>query len=379
MNKSKIAFTAILIIISVLVLSACTKAPGELRAEVVSGALNTSYVLGKEIITLVNGVFEKPAALGSAAMNKIQVLEQPVIGDLNADGKEDAAICLINSPGGSGTFYYIAAATRDANAKNYKGTNAAFLGDRIQLLKISIENNIITAVYNTRKPNEAMVVPPTVMVSKKFKVENGLLTEIGSEVEGNANNNTNPSRSKDAYTLVRTAHKNNSKVYFPQVSGFKGDLLAGYINQSLKKVAFKYVGKDEYTNIMLDYVVTRQDDTVLSVLFKGTAEMKSIGTITIMESVNIDIGKSTNEIRYDNLIQNTDEAKSYLNNKLNQAARGIKGGFQAEGVRIYFTSMDIVFFYMPLDDSAKSFIELTIPRVELEKYLNRDFGPVPAS
>lgn len=364
MNKSKIACIAMLIIVSVLALSACAKTPGELRAEALSGALNTSYVLEKEIITLVNGVFEKPTAPGSAAMNKIQVLEQPVIGDLNGDGKEDAAICLINSPGGSGTFYYIAAVTRDGNTKNYQGTKAVFLGDRIQLLKISIEDNIITAVYNTRKPNEAMAIAPTVMVSKKFKVENGLLIEIGS-----------------AYTLVRAAHKNNSTVYFPQVSGFKGELLTGYINQSLKKVADKYVGKDEYTNIMLDYVVTRQDDTVLSVLFKGTAEMKSIGTITIMESVNIDIGKSTNEIRYDNLIQNTDEAKSYLNNKLNQAAmaRGIKGGFQAEGVRIYFTTTDIVFFYMPLDDSAKSFIELTIPRVELEKYLNRDFGPVPPS
>ena len=48
-----------------------------------------------------------------------------------------------------------------------------------------------------------------------------------------------------------------------------------------------------------------------------------------MESVNLDIGQSTNEIRSDNLIQNTDKAKSYLNNKLNQAARNIKGGFQA--------------------------------------------------
>lgn len=69
-----------------------------------------------------------------------------------------------------------------------------------------------------------MVVPPTVMVSKKFKVENGLLMAIGSEVEDNTNNNTNLSSSKDAYILVRAAHKNNSKVYFPQVSGFKGEL-----------------------------------------------------------------------------------------------------------------------------------------------------------
>lgn len=39
----------------------------------------------------------KQTAPGSAAVNKIQVWEQPIIGDLNTDGKEDAAVGLINS------------------------------------------------------------------------------------------------------------------------------------------------------------------------------------------------------------------------------------------------------------------------------------------
>lgn len=371
MKKLRIPLIVTIIIGSLLLFSACTKIASDSKAEVVAGALNASYLLGKERITLVNGVFEKPVAPGSAAVNKTQVWEQPVIGDLNADGKEDAVVGLVNAPGGSGTFYYIAAVIKDQNTKTYQGTNAALLGDRIQLSKISIENNIITVVYTTRKPGEAMSAVPSVTVSKKFKVENGLLKEFGSGAEGN----------KAAYTLSKTAHKNNSNVYFPQISGFKGELLTGYINQSLKKVAEKYVGKDAYTDVKIDYVVTRQDDTVLSVLFKGTAEMKNIGSIKIMESVNLDVGKSTNEIRYDNLIKNTDEAKAYLNNKLTQAAelKGIKGGFQAEGVRVYFTGTNIVFFYMPPDDSAKSFVELTIPQAELEQYLNRDFGPTPAS
>lgn len=368
MKKSRITLIAAVIIGSVLLFSGCAKTANDSKAEAVSGALNASYSLGKESITLVNGVFEKQAAPGSATVNKTQVWEQPVIGDLNADGKEDAAVGLINSPGGSGTFYYIAAAIKDAGTKNFKGTNAVLLGDRIQLSKISIENNIITVAYKTRKPNEPMTAAPSVEVSKKFKVENGSLKEIVSGAEGKA-----------AYTLVKTAHKNNSNVYFPQLAEFKGELLKDYMNQSLKKVADKYVGKDEYTNVKIDYAVTRQDDAVLSVLFKGTADMKNIGSIKIMESVNLDIGKSTNEIRYDNLVKNTDEAKSYLNSKLTQAARGIKGGFQAEGVRIYFTGTDIVFFYMPPDDSAKAFVELSIPKAELEQYLNRDFGPVPAS
>lgn len=377
MKKSRIMLIVAVIIGSVLLVSGCVKSTSDSRAKVVSDALNASYLLGKESITLVNGVFEKQAAPGSAAVNKTQVWEQPIIGDLNADGKEDAAVGLINSPGGSGIFYYIAAAVKNADTNKYQGTNAVFLGDRIQLSKISIENNIITVVYSDRKPNEPLTAAPVVAVTKNFKVENGLLKQMVSGTEDNTGSNINSNKS--AYTLVRTAHKNNSNVYFPQLSEFKGELLMGYMNQSLKKIADKYVGKNEYTNVKIDYVVTKQDDVVLSVLFKGNADMRNIGNIKIMESVNLDIGKSTNEIRYDNLIRNTDEAKSYLSNKLTQAARGIKGGFQAEGVRIYFTTTDIVFFYMPPDDSMKDFVELSIPKSELEQYLNHDFGPSPAS
>jgi hypothetical protein len=401
MNKSRIILIAAMIIGSVLLFTACT--PGtsdskasDSKAEVITGALNSTYLLGKESITLVNGIFEKKAAPNSSAVNKTQVWEQPIIGDLNADGKDDAAVCLINTPGGSGTFYYIAAAINDANMKNFKGTNAVFLGDRIQLSKLSIENNIISVTYNEIQAGKAMTATPSVTVSKKFKVENGLLKEITGEVDGNSNsNNSNNSNNnsnsnsntntntntKDSYTLIRTAYKsNNSIIYFPQLSGVKGELLMGYMNQSLKKVADKYAAGRGYTNVVMDYVVTRQDD-VLSVLFKGTGEMQNIGSIQIMESVNLDIGKSTNEIKYDNLIQNTDEARLFLQNKLNQAAerKGIKGGFNADGVRIYFTSTDIVFFYMPPDDTAKKFIELSIPRTEIEPYLNHDFGSRPAS
>ncbi|MBP2629261.1 MAG: hypothetical protein H6Q69_2642 [Firmicutes bacterium] len=73
MNKLRITLIITLIIALVLLFSACTKETSDSKAEVVAGALNSSYLIGKESITLVNGVFEKPAAPGSAAMNKTQV------------------------------------------------------------------------------------------------------------------------------------------------------------------------------------------------------------------------------------------------------------------------------------------------------------------
>lgn len=178
MRKSAMAAIAVAVMSLALLLGGCSNAKNDGKAEAVKGALQTSYLLEKEKVTLSNGLFEKPAAPGSAAMNRTQVWEQPVAGDLNADGKADAAVCLINSPGGSGTFYYIAAAVYDGNAKNYKGTNAVLLGDRIRISEIRIEKQIITVVYNDRQPGEPMTAPPIVSIAKKFRLDNGLLTEV---------------------------------------------------------------------------------------------------------------------------------------------------------------------------------------------------------
>ena len=177
---------------------------------------------------------------------------------------------------------------------------------------------------------------------------------------------------------------NNSEneAFYPQVEVYGGELLKGYINQSLKRVTDMYTKNPEYTNVKIDYTVTRNDEEILSVLFTGTADMKTTGkNINIMDSVNIDIAKSTNEITYNNLIKDTPEAREAVWNILDSAARkkGIKGGLEAEGIRIYFKDDDIVFYYMPLDDSAEEFVELSIPESEIKEYLNTDFGDRPAS
>ena len=119
-------------------------------------------------------------------------------------------------------------------------------------------------------------------------------------------------------TLGRYEAKNepDNKVFYPQVEEFRGELLKTYINQ-----------------------------------------------------------------RFDNLIQNTPEAKSAINKILNDTAysKGIKNGFEAEGIRIYFKENEIVFYYMPLDDSAKNYVELSVSESQIEQYLNTDFGTRPAS
>ena len=75
----------------------------------------------------------------------------------------------------------------------------------------------------------------------RFLRNSNLKTTCSRKSTSGIDSNSN----KGSYTLLKTAHKSNSKLYFPQISGVKGQLLMDYMNQSLKKVADKYAGKDE--------------------------------------------------------------------------------------------------------------------------------------
>jgi hypothetical protein len=80
-----------------------------------------------------------------------------VFGDLNEDGNEDAALFLVHQPGGSGTFYYIAAAL-NANG-GFRGTNAVLLGDRIAPQTIEIRDGVVNRSY-TDLPEQNITFTP---------------------------------------------------------------------------------------------------------------------------------------------------------------------------------------------------------------------------
>lgn len=172
----------------------------------------------------------------------------------------------------------------------------------------------------------------------------------------------------------------NIKIYYPQIKDYPGMMLMDYMNQSLSEILNKYGKKNIYSDVNIDYEITKMDNKVLSILFKGTANIKGIGKKKIQKSVNLDL-KTSNEINYDNLIKNDEKSIKEIRKILDEKAKqqGIKEGLEAEGISIYFKGEDIVFYYMPLDDSAEDFIELSVPKKNLEKYMNIDFGKLPAS
>ena len=110
------------------------------------------------------------------AKGKLELFGVPTPGDLDGDGDPDAAVLLVATPGGSGTFYYAAAAINDNGT--YVGTNAILLGDRVAPQNVAVSNGMIIANYAERKPGEPFTAQPSVGVSKYIRVENGVLTAM---------------------------------------------------------------------------------------------------------------------------------------------------------------------------------------------------------
>lgn len=140
-------------------------------------------------VTLKDGKASVEIAPGSATKYEATLGEQTASGDLNGDGVADAADILITSPGGSGTFYYVAAVP---NQNGAAGTGVtALLGDRVKVQTLGIANGAINVTYLDRKEGEPMSADPTVPVSKTYVLENGKLVEgasiqpVAAPLEGN--------------------------------------------------------------------------------------------------------------------------------------------------------------------------------------------------
>jgi hypothetical protein len=146
------------------------------KIETATDPINGTYLINGMKITLHNGSHEMEAAPGSATKIKTRLHGPLVSANLNDDSQEDAALILIHDPGGSGTFYYVAAAVNVDGL--YQGTNAVLLGDRISPQNLQVRHGLISASYYDRRSEEPMIVPPSVARSKHLIIEKNELKEI---------------------------------------------------------------------------------------------------------------------------------------------------------------------------------------------------------
>ena len=128
-----------------------------------------TYIVDGRQVRLHQGEASQPAASGAATLIETRVFGPPEYGDVNGDGLDDAVLFLQYDPGGSGTFYYVAAAF--FNGHGWDGTRAMLLGDRVVPRTIMIRNGVIIAKYLGRRPDEPFSTPATVEMSRHLTVQ----------------------------------------------------------------------------------------------------------------------------------------------------------------------------------------------------------------
>lgn len=163
-------------VIITILLTRRSAGPVEPGSGLPSGAdpANTTYLIDGEPVTFTKAVSEIPAAPGSSSTIRTIIFSQPVVGDLNADGRLDMALLFQRTTPGSGTFYYFAVALQNAD-KTVQGTNAILVGDRIAPQTMEIKDGVAILNYADRKPGEPMTTKPSLGVSLRAVVRNGEL------------------------------------------------------------------------------------------------------------------------------------------------------------------------------------------------------------
>ncbi len=129
---------------------------------------------GNETIQLEDGKFRYIYQSG-AATELVILFREYVNGDLDADRDNDSAVLLQVSPGGSGTFVFLAAVI---NKEGQPGTVLTVsLGDRVVVEKFVVEDGVIKIDLLTQGPTDAMCCP-AMKDHRQFFLQNGVLTEI---------------------------------------------------------------------------------------------------------------------------------------------------------------------------------------------------------
>ena len=145
------------------------------------GPENAVYRLDRDTIRLTGGEYRQRYDEGSATIRVVLLSDFVAHGDLYGDGTEDAAVILIDDPGGSGTFYWLAALSRREGG--YDNVATEFLGDRIRIesLRIDSAEREIVVELLTRPEGVAMAEAPTVPERRRYVIAGGSLVAVDEE------------------------------------------------------------------------------------------------------------------------------------------------------------------------------------------------------
>lgn len=134
---------------------------------------NCSFIIDDQRITLVDGRSDLEITEGSASRQVTDFIINYGGFDLNGDSRKDSIVFLRQRSGGSGTFYYIAAAL--GTGDGYRGSEAVFIGDRVEPLDIDYDGEFVLVSWMDRLEGESYSVKPSVEAFARFRFEDGEL------------------------------------------------------------------------------------------------------------------------------------------------------------------------------------------------------------
>jgi heat shock protein HslJ len=141
---------------------------------------NTTYTsewTESGLAPLVDGEYHEPIAPDSATEIVVTLTDFLVAGEIGTSGQA-AAVVLVTQPGGSGSFYDLAIVAKI----NSEPVNIAttFVGDRVQINAISIDNGEIVLDMTIHGPEDPMCCP-TQRVIQKYALQDSELVPTSTE------------------------------------------------------------------------------------------------------------------------------------------------------------------------------------------------------
>ena len=106
-------------------------------------------------VTLKNGEYREPVAPGSATEMIVKLTDKRAFGKVN--GREAAAIIIINDAGGSGTFSDLALLLK--RPVGWVNIDTVLLGDRVMVHDVSIKKDEILVTLKAHGPGDALCCP----------------------------------------------------------------------------------------------------------------------------------------------------------------------------------------------------------------------------
>jgi hypothetical protein len=156
MQKILLLALAVLLLVTLVFAAGCCSQAAPLTAESLK---NTEYKgIHPEGLKLSDGKYEgEPFVEGGASRPMVVFVEPYAFGDLDGDGVGDAAVLLVETSGGSGSFVYLAAVLN----QNGEPLNQAtmLLGDRAQVEELTIEGKQIRVKMLTHGPEDPLCCP----------------------------------------------------------------------------------------------------------------------------------------------------------------------------------------------------------------------------